>query len=510
MNIETKKENININQIVATKNEIDEIEGNYIVPDIKPDVIEILKTTGIISINKKEILDGKMRIDGSILTYVMYIGGNNTKREVRSINYSLDFSQIIYIKEATADMNENTTINLNSIKCKIINERKLSIKASVNFNISIFKNASISNVCDVLNVKDVQKKLEKKSICSIVGMNNTKTNVSEKINLEGTSKLAEILSASATISNIESKVSYNKVLEKANLNFKMIYMSQDKKIVTIRKNYPIMGFIDMKDIKETDIINPNFEINNILIKPNGTEENSISLEAYINISAIAFENKDITIINDMFCPQINLGLKKNNVKTSKNTIDFIGTYSFQKKINVNISDKSVVYDISCNLENIQYKILETTSIQINAEANFEILILNENKNLELKNAKIPFVYNLTANDIRKDTKINIRYNLINENYNILTNGEIEFKMDINFKASINNITDINFVENIFEDKNDSNLKNNQYNIIVYYTKDNDTMWDICKRFRCTKESLMNSNNLKNENIEKGMQLFITR
>ena len=79
-------------------------EGDCIVPDIKPDIFNIITSSGIVNVYKKEIMDGKVRIDGAINTYTIYVSEEEGKRETRSINYVLDFSQIINIENASRDM----------------------------------------------------------------------------------------------------------------------------------------------------------------------------------------------------------------------------------------------------------------------------------------------------------------------------------------------------------------------------------------------------------------------
>ena len=70
MAFETSKETFNINQIIASKNQDAVVESDCIVPDIKPDLLQVVNTSGIVNVYKKELSDGKMRIDGSVLAYV--------------------------------------------------------------------------------------------------------------------------------------------------------------------------------------------------------------------------------------------------------------------------------------------------------------------------------------------------------------------------------------------------------------------------------------------------------
>ncbi len=92
MLLETEKESICINQLVGEKREEIIVEGDVIVNDIKPDVLSIISTSGIPCIYKKEVMDGKIKLDGSINTYIIYLADSN-QNEIRSLNATLDFAR---------------------------------------------------------------------------------------------------------------------------------------------------------------------------------------------------------------------------------------------------------------------------------------------------------------------------------------------------------------------------------------------------------------------------------
>ena len=71
MLLETEKESICINKKVGQKKEEIVIEGDVIVNDIKPDVLSIISNSGIPCVYKKEVMDGKIRLDGSIKKFRM-------------------------------------------------------------------------------------------------------------------------------------------------------------------------------------------------------------------------------------------------------------------------------------------------------------------------------------------------------------------------------------------------------------------------------------------------------
>ncbi len=505
MTFETSKETFNINQIIASKSQSSVIESDCIVPDIKPDLLQVVQTSGIVNVYKKELSDGKMRIDGSVLAYVMYIGSDGKKKQIKSICHNMDFSQIIVLGNVKSEMNENTSVSLNQINCKIINERKVSIKAELGFNVQVFTSSSIENINDV-KIDDLQKLEKKFNINTIVGIGSTKANISEKINCD--SKIQDILSVTANVNSIDSKISVNKVLEKANFDIKIMYLSNDNKINIVKRTFPIMGFIDMNNVKNENVCLPHFEINNLLVKPNGTEDLSISLDADINISLIVYENKEISIIQDMYSPSKNLKFTRKLLSTTGSLVSQAGTYNFQHREALNIGENNVC-NIEPRLANIQTSI-SGNIVTIVADANFDILSTDKSGILSLNKITVPINYKLSISNqeaISANSSISVNYNIINENFNITPANELDLRMDVNFILSINSNVSLNIVNSVSEE---SAPQIPPYNIVIYYTKGNETLWEIAKKYKSTPANIMKMSNLKSNQLTPGMQLFITR
>ena len=74
-----------------------------------------------------------------------------------------------------------------------------------------------------------------------------------------------------------------------------------------------MGFIDLPNISEDHICDVKYEMKNILIKPNNVEEHSIYVEAEIEVFCEAYENRNISMIQDLYSPKTNLCFKQRNI-----------------------------------------------------------------------------------------------------------------------------------------------------------------------------------------------------
>ena len=155
MTIETIRDSLCINQIVEQRKDSFIIEGDAIIPDVKPDILGTISTSGTVCIYKKEIQDGKIKIDGTINTYIMYLADSESNN-IRSINTNLDFSQTINTEKAKINMNLENTFTLKEIECKVLNGRKVNIKAVLEVETKMFSNENIDIVKGVEDLRDVQ------------------------------------------------------------------------------------------------------------------------------------------------------------------------------------------------------------------------------------------------------------------------------------------------------------------------------------------------------------------
>ena len=113
-------EKININKRVVNKTNTFQVINDIIVPDIKPDIINIISTNGIPYIYKQDCENGRVKMDGSIDCYIVYLSVDG---DTRSIQTTLSFSNILENSNIKNSSNVRYKIELESLESKIINER---------------------------------------------------------------------------------------------------------------------------------------------------------------------------------------------------------------------------------------------------------------------------------------------------------------------------------------------------------------------------------------------------
>ena len=504
--IDTLRENLCINKLVTEKKEIIFVEGDMIVPDSKPDILDTICTSGVVSIYKKEVQDEKVRLDGCINTYIMYMP-DGADDMVRGLNTTVDFSESISVPEAREGMSVVSEVSIKSIEAKVINGRKVGIKAALEVRLKIYSNEDVEIVNEIQNRDDIQILKEDLKVNSLIGQGETKIYAKDNIQIDNIDDLAEILKAQISLTDKDIKVSYNKVLTKAEAEIKIMYLTEDNRINTINYKIPVVGFIDIPNVSEDNICDVNYEIKNIIIKPNAQEEHSIYVEMEIEVKCYVYENKQINLIQDLYSPNENLEFDNKQISAiidKQNKIDVK-----QIRENVNFQDvdglKLIDVDVSASILN-ETKI--NSKILYEAELNMKFLFENSKSQIIVKEAKIPFEYTLenlqNGESLNTDNVIDIK----NQDFILQDGGNVDCNIDLQIATNMYRTANINTIDNIQEN---GDREEQDYSIVIYVVKKGDTLWNIAKQFGSTVESIVKVNDIENANqIMPGQKLFIPK
>lgn len=506
MVLETVNENLCVNKLIAAKRDIIMVEGDMIVPDSKPDILNTICTSGVVCVYKKEVLDEKIRIDGNINTYIMYLA-DDTQDKVRGINTSLDFSEVIPVPNSKEGMDSVIQTRLKSIECKVINGRKVGIKATLEVDIKIYAKEEVEIVNNIQNAEGIQMLKEDLRVNSLVGMGENKIYTKDNISIDNIDNLAEILKTDISIVDKDVKVSYNKILAKAEARVKLMYLTEDNRVNSIDTKIPIVGFIDIPNVTEENICDLDYEIKNMIIKPNAPEEHSIYIEFEMGVVAIVYEEKQINLIQDLYSPRENLEFNKKKITTITNKQSRKEMKQIREKITVEGIENKNIIDVDVNpviekQDNLANKIVYTGTLEIN------FILSNQELQMEVRNSKIPFEYTLDGVEDSENVNCRLDIEVANQDFIIQDGGMVSSNIDLVMNNDMYRNTNMNIMNEI---QTNGEREAEDYGLILYIVKKGDTLWKIAKRYGSTIDDIVRTNGIEDENrINPGQKLFIPR
>lgn len=504
MVVETTRDNICVNHIIGQKNENFIVEGDSIIPDVKPDIINEVSASGTVCIYKKEIIEGKVRLDGCVNTYVMY-QADDENNSIRSLNVNIDFTQMIDMANVMPDMNLETDVKLKSVECKVINGRKISIKAFIEANVKVTSNENIDIISNV-NLKDIQMLNKSLSVNSLVGRGTAKVYAKDTLVIDNIDNLSEIMRADLHILNKDVKISYNKVLAKSDLNVRLLYLTDDNRINSVQSVIPVMGFVDIENVSEENIVDTKYEIKNLIIKPNNVEEHSIYVEVELEVLCEVYKNQEINLIQDLYSPKTSVTFTQKQINIMQRRESAQSTCQIREKQTVPEIGANKIYDVGVNVEITKQTILND---RILYEGELKLsYIYNSGGGVDTKNTVIPFNFNVDFMGVNQTSNIETNIEIGMQDFIITEDGNIDVKVDINFNITMVKNAEINIIDDIQEEEN---RQVNSCSLVIYYVKSGDTLWKIAKKFGSTVDEIARINGIENvDKLNVAQQLFIPR
>lgn len=503
MQVDTKKEKICINQIVEKKKEDIIVEGDVIVPDIKPDILNTIYSSGTICIYKKELLEGKIRIDGAVNLNIIYLADAN--ENVRSLSAVLDFSKIINMEKSNSEMYLENKMAIKDVECKVLNGRKINIKVNIDADFTTYLNEDVEFIKEVEGINDLKLLDKKVMINSLKANNQTKIFAKDTITIDSNDNLAEIMKSQVKITNKDMKISYNKVLAKSEVNVDIMYLTEDNRIRNVVGTIPAVGFIDVEGISEENICNTNYEIKNLVIKPNSVQEHSIFVEVEIEVICKVYESKEMNIIQDLYSPLCDLKINNSSLDVSCMKENMTNSFSMKEKQQIPEIDPNKLFQVDAKPVITSKKVLRDKIIfegEINVNYMFESKVTNT---LATQSLIIPFTNEVKKEGVATNAKIDATVEILNQNFDV-NNDMIELNFELEFGINIFEGRTINVINSVEIDENRAERKSS---IVIYFVRNGDTLWSIAKKFKSTVEDIVATNQIEEgKTINPGMKLFI--
>ena len=510
MEINITKETLNISKVVTEKKEIINIQGDMIVPDSKPDILNTINTSGNVCIYKKEVMDGKIKLDGNILTYIMYLADNDSEvaktDNIRGLNTNLDFSENLNIPELVNGMDVDIIPKIKLIECNVINGRKIGIKVTLEIYIKIYSQETIDIITN-LNDSNIQVLNKNMKINSLFGSGMAKTPVKENISIPSTDNLAEILNAQINLVDKDIKISYNKILAKAEIEVKLVYLTEDGRICNFQGKLPLVGFIDMPNIKEENICETTYMIKNIIIKPNAMEEHSVYIEMETEIYCMSYEEREVQMIQDMYCPGEKMDFNKSMVNTMIKKQCSQNICKIREKIDIPELENGNIIEVTLNpVINNESKMSGKIIIEGEIEVN---MIFTDNSVIGINTKQLSIPFEQTIGDIETSDECKIYTDIevnsqefLNQSRIVSANVDLCFTTNIYINSAIPVISDISMEE---EEKIED------YSVIIYVVKSGDTLWKIAKRFGSTVDDIARVNGMERpDRLNVGEKIYIPK
>ncbi len=496
------------------KNQI-RLEGDIIVPDVKPDIQKILETKYNAEITDVKLAENKVIYKGFLDVKVLYIAQD---RELYSMVHSLnidDYFDLSYINE---NCKVSVDCSVSHIDFRVVNDRKLSYKAILDVSLGGIEKKELEIVYDIEDSRSAMILKEDFTTSSSFFIKE-EIQVHDEFKIKSTSSnIKEILQVNHSFSSKEAKIQNDKIHIYGDLLTKVLYKCEDDTTVIeqIEQETHFSGILD-KSFEEDCLLSYKFKLvdsKGRVILDEDNEERVISMDALILCELRVIENKKVSLVKDAHL--VNNKLK---IETVEETYVSIicknkNQHNLRELLTIEEPSQPMLQVFSVNSVAVLDDVTVDKDITtVNGAVYLDVIYITKDDSVPYETCRftIPYEQNIETKNAKDYMHPSVDVSIEHCALSMVSEREIEIKINIVFNVEISEEKCIDIVENIcFSQMCDDDIYGIP-SIVIHVVEKGDTLWSIAKEYNTTVDSIVQLNNIEDPDVlEVGQKLIICK
>lgn len=503
MNYDVSSEKLSVGKLVFEGCKEVPIDLDFSLPDYCPDVQKILKCRVFPNINSRSISGDRLNIDGEANIRVIYIDAENN--QIRCCENTAAFSASIDIKSTPENAVCFTFAKTEYMNCRAVSQRKIDVHGAISIFARIYGKAEQNISCSV-NGKDIQQKIETFPVSALVGIGQQQFSLNEVLDMEGSISPELIVNSTLSVNFSDYKVMPNKVVAKGEAILKVLYMDDlsSGNLGTSEYKIPISQIVDVPGAKEGGkyIITGEVLGHSEKIHPGSDEtKNMISLESKIVSTVMYYEEKEMGIVSDIYSTKYDLNVQKSDVNLTH--LENIINETFDQKLsipmgNVNISEIIDIWSENCSASGTN----KENTLDFKSKINICILAYGENHVPFYIERTAEFEYQKEIDDLGHNMVCAVKVSPRSIGYRLPSENTIDIKLTCDISAGIFRKLSLGMVTDADCDESKPIPKDRSNSLTVYYTEENEPLWDIARKYHTSLRAIKDENDISDDSAKQ--------
>ncbi len=509
--MEMKKNKIFVNGFATEANASVMTECETIVPDTKPDLLKVLQLDADAKITSFDVSDGKISMNGTVDYKVLYVP--ESAKGICSLETTAGFSHTEEINGVTADMYCELTPDVEHIEFNLINSRKLAIKSVIGAHCSVMAKIPLELPTEICG-EDVETR--QKNICALCRVVNKNCEIQmdeQLIIAPGKPAIDVMLKNDVSVRNKDIKIIAGKVVAKGEIVICTLYLpAGSETVMSVEHSLPFTEILDAEGILEENFNNIDFKILKSSFKPSADSDGDIRMidcNIKLGVHITSDEKLQCNAITDAYSTAGNLIVKSSYFELEEMTESLETTSTIKENIIpaegippilhiYNVVAKPYITGVSAEGGTICAEgVIDTYILYISPKDDSPVYSFKE---------EVPFSLNIESGKVDADNIIKVKTETNHISYNLNAAGEIELRIVLTNHITAYKTTGVDIISSV-EEKETADTETPS--IVLYFVQNNDTLWDIAKRYH-TKASYIEELNELGGVLRPGQQILIPK
>ncbi len=278
-----------------------EAGSEMVVPDVMPDIGEIVYASGSPLLRSKTLEDGRMTVSGTVQTQILYVP--ETDMTVHKLELEIPFR---FSGEASAAEGSlfTATVRIAYTDARALNPRKVTVRCELCAEYSTYEAAQLCIGTELpADVEaDVCAKRETVTADLVSGVYEKSFIVTDNYPLNDSQNMAsELLSRNVTVSGEDVKFVGTKMILKGILHTDLIWRTEEEEICASTFSSGFSQILEIGDLEQPSVdvcltlTGAYFEL-----QFNANDSRTVSAELHVLAQVVCSQRKEISYISDVY------------------------------------------------------------------------------------------------------------------------------------------------------------------------------------------------------------------
>lgn len=507
MNYNSESQKLNFCETVYETTAEQSLEADINLPDYCPEIQKILKCNVCAEITSVQNSSGRITAQGNATVKIIYIGDNG---KTAAFEQSYPIQKSAESDLITSESCVDVRVNVDYVNSRAVSQRRIDIRAMMTFVFKVEKKREENVLCSAQGC-GIQSRGNEYSFANLSGLCTKAFNLSEVIEIDGNKNpVSQIVNASAFAHTKDVKVINNKILIKGDCEIKIYYLTENKDTIDcIEHSIPISQIIEVDGVSEDCLSSLCLKVTSC--ETVGKVDSSgamrlIDIGIRICASFAAYNEVSLCLMSDAYSTSNEL---KNTVKSLE--INSLNT-TFDTTFINNVVIESIGVSVDCVLAVWCSDVKCTSSLKGDAcilSGTYQATVIYRDSEKQTGIMQKPVEFEYSVNLKNPASRINCRASLQIAACSCSLAGEskLELKTEINACGIILSNEIVKYISEIEVLEECENI-NNGCALTIYFSDENEKVWNIAKKYKTTVQAIMKENDLDSEVIETRRFLLI--
>lgn len=477
-----------------------------IVPDACPDILRVVETDGKVLLHRKETMDGRVELSGTMKAVVLYLPDGETG--IRHLEVNIPFTCGADGPHIGSDCMVVAAARLCKADTRTVNPRKVLVRAEAAVDVTVFS-PRMETICSrVLEAeeKKVEQLTETREVYLTACVQEKPFSFSDEVTLSSSKPAAvELLKSRVELMRGESKIIGNKLIFKGNAAVSLLYRGQDDGVYAAGGELPFSQILEIAGVAE----DAECDMTLLLAGAECTlsmedDGRSVSVKLEVLAQAVVRENQSLQVLTDAYSTQEPLGVELTECPVDARLDRGVRSQNARQVWETPTAVRELVDSRMAVTEVTQSR--EGDRLVLTAQVEVQVLYMDEGESL------FAVRYPMTvpcALDIPEGCRCFCQCEGVGDLYASPAPGGIEVRFALDFRYCAVTRGQIIALSDLYPGQAPENT-GEQPSLVLRMLGQGERLWDVAKTYGTTIADIISANELESETAAEGRLLLIPR